>query len=276
MNFPRPVEFSITLQSKRDVLQGKPEQRRKVAGEKVEEGLLQKLRRDDHEDDPYPKSVSRVLEWETLLGREGGTQLELLTISPMDELKVCHLRLEGNRNGDDQDPGGRSTFDLPIRFVRSGERLLGRLRRSWRRFLGLDRENCARQMNCVQPTELGRKLVDLGFGRGGLCHNDCGCDYHSDEGEGDKQIMHGVNLLCGSSELFHSLIIDLIGFFLNPTKTATVIKWVLPNYPPSCYVAWLRFFPYQFPWVARSLLLWLRHLATIQVRYPSWIAQVQQ
>ena len=120
--------------------------RKKVAGEKSEEELPHKLRRDDHEDAPYPKSVSRVLVWETLLGRESGTQLELLTISPMDELKVCHLRLEGNHDGDDQDPGGRSTFDLPIQFAWSGERFLGRLQRSWRRYLDLDRENCVRQM----------------------------------------------------------------------------------------------------------------------------------
>ena len=48
-----------------------------------------------------------------------------------------------------------------------------------------------RQANCVQPTEPGRKLVDLGFGRGCLGHYDRRGNYHSDEGEGDKQIMHG-------------------------------------------------------------------------------------
>ena len=144
---PRSVEFSITLQSKRDVLTRETRATQKGRGRKSEQGLLHKLRRDDHEADPYPKSVSRVLEWETLLGREGGTQLESLAISAMDELKVCHLRLEGNYDCGDQDPGGRSTFDLPIRFSRSGERFLGRLRRSWRRFFDLDREDCVRPMS---------------------------------------------------------------------------------------------------------------------------------
>jgi hypothetical protein len=68
------------------------------------------------------------------------------------------------------------------------------------------------------------RLFEFGIGRTGL-----GSDYgrgnnHSDEGKGNQNIMHGSSLLCESSlEHLHTLMIGLIGKFLNPTKTAQVI-----------------------------------------------------
>jgi len=64
-------------------------------------------------------------------------------------------------------------------------------------------------------------LVEFGIGRTGLGSNNSRGNNHSNEGKGDQNIMHGCSLLCESSnELLHTLIIDLIGKFLNPTKTA--------------------------------------------------------
>lgn len=61
-------------------------------------------------------------------------------------------------------------------------------------------------------------LVELGFG-GARLGGDDGWGYnHSDEGEGDQEVMHWGGLLgLSSSELFHSLIIGPIKKILNPT-----------------------------------------------------------
>jgi hypothetical protein len=61
-------------------------------------------------------------------------------------------------------------------------------------------------------------LVQFGFGGAGLGGDDSWRYNHSDEGEGDQEVMHGGGLLgLSSSELFHSLIIGPIRKFLNPT-----------------------------------------------------------
>ena len=68
------------------------------------------------------------------------------------------------------------------------------------------------------------RLLEFGLSVAGLGGDDSRGYNHSDEGEGDKQIMHGEVLLCESSyELLYNLIIGSIRKTLNPTKTESVI-----------------------------------------------------
>ncbi len=80
-----------------------------------------------------------------------------------------------------------------------------------------------------------QELLGPGF-RGARLGGDDGGGYdHSDEREGDEQIMHGsVLLLRSSSELFHRFIIGQVIRILNSTNLMYVIKTVLPVYPHSC------------------------------------------
>jgi hypothetical protein len=77
-----------------------------------------------------------------------------------------------------------------------------------------------------------RGLIDRGFRVAGLGGDNCGGYNHSDESKGNQNIMHWVVSSVGSSELVHTLMIVSIVKFLNPTKTAPVIKSVLPACPP--------------------------------------------
>ena len=75
-----------------------------------------------------------------------------------------------------------------------------------------------------------KSLVDFAFGRAGLGGDNGGGYDHSDECEGDQDIMHWVILLLrGSSELLHTLIIGWVRFFLNTTNRVLVINMVLPG-----------------------------------------------
>ena len=78
------------------------------------------------------------------------------------------------------------------------------------------------------------ELVELRFSAASLGGDDGWGYNHSDEGEGDEQIMHGVKSPVGPFQPLHNFIIGLIGKFLNPTKTSIVIRVVLPEFPPSC------------------------------------------
>ena len=91
-------------------------------------------------------------------------------------------------------------------------------------------EGDARILRCGR-----RRLVDLGFGGGGLGHNHGRCDHDSDERQTNQQIMHGEGSCVDSNELVHTLIIGQINNFLNPTKISIVTKPVLPECPPWCY-----------------------------------------
>lgn len=64
-------------------------------------------------------------------------------------------------------------------------------------------------------------VVSFGAGLGG---HDGGGYNHSDKGEGDQKVMHGVFSLCGSGEPASEKMIGGIGKCLNTTSIPLVMK----------------------------------------------------
>jgi hypothetical protein len=82
---------------------------------------------------------------------------------------------------------------------------------------------------CILWKSQGRgceeRLVDFALGGAGLSGYNGWSYNHSDESEGDQDIVHRVILLSrSSSERLNTLIIGPVSFLLNPTKRLLVIN----------------------------------------------------